>query len=94
MLPTSPTPRPSTMTAPAGDHGNLLHAGFADFQHITHVADIDFLIGFTHIQCKLGMFAQMFLLAVNRNEILRFGERLHQFKLFLTGVAGNVDFVH
>lgn len=40
------------------------------------------------------MLAQVLLLAVHRDEVLRLRQRLNKLQLFLTRVAGNVHFVH
>lgn len=40
------------------------------------------------------MLAQVLLLAVHRDEVLRLRQRLNKLQLFLTRVAGNVHLIH
>ena len=42
--------------------------------------------------CQLRMPVEMTILAVSRNEILRFQQTVQQLEFFLIGMAGDMDF--
>ena len=79
----------------AGRHiAQLPHVVFVKFQHVANVPDEDVLPRHSHGHGQTGVLAQVFLLSVNRDKVLGPGQRLHQFQLFLAGVAGHVHVVH
>ena len=64
------------------------------FQHLTDGWDDDMVLVDAHLFCHNGIFSQMFILSVYRQDVLRLGQSHHQLLLILTGVTGNVYLVH
>ena len=55
-----------------------MHKVLVDLHHAADIPDINILLGNPHAFRQLGVLMQVLLLAVNRNEIFRLGQALHE----------------
>ena len=79
----------------AGRNGrDFLHICLVDLDSAADIADKDMLAAHAEKLRELGVLAQMLLLAVNRDEILRTRQAVHDLELLLAGVTGNMYVVH
>ena len=65
-----------------------------DLDGVADIADEDVFRRHAHAHRNARVLAQVLLLAVHRDEILRLRQRLNDLELLLTGVARNVHLVH
>ena len=57
----------------------LFHIILVDFKNTSDITDINVLAFHTEKHCKVGMFSEVFLFAVNRDKILWLYKLLHDF---------------
>lgn len=93
-MPTSPTPRPSTITAPAGTGSPHGKAVGGEYHTVAVLTDINILFRNAYGSSRLGVLFQMLVFAVHRQEELGLCQREHQLLLLLAGVARNMHVIH